>query len=110
MNEEPYYNEPGYEKRVNRVASNNYNETIKHETLRCAVCDVVERRFEYPDDLYEIVKSTFLEQYNDYIETCDNNSSKDGSHMHGHTGILPQSKFQYQQIKSRLEALKARLS
>ncbi|KAM7535982.1 hypothetical protein Aperf_G00000099238 [Anoplocephala perfoliata] len=110
MNDEPYYNEPGFENRINRVASSNYNETIKHETLRCAVCDVVERQFDYPDDLYEIVKSTFLEQYNDYIETCDNNSSKDGSSMYGHAGILAQNKFQYLQIKSRLLALKARLS
>ncbi|KAM3180494.1 hypothetical protein ACTXT7_016181 [Hymenolepis weldensis] len=110
MSEEPYYNEPGYENHINKVASQNYNETIKHETLRCAVCDVVERQVKYPDDIYDIIKVTFLEQYNDYIDTCDNNSSKDGSPMHGHNHILHSSLFQYRYIKTRLEALKAQLS
>nr|CDS33456.1 ubiquitin conjugating enzyme E2 Z [Hymenolepis microstoma] len=110
MNEEPYYNEPGFENRVDQIASKNYNETIRHETLRCAVCDVVERQVKYPDDIYDIIKTTFLEQYNDYIDICDNNSSKDGSPMYGHSYVMQNSLFQFQKTKTRLEALKSQLS
>lgn len=109
MSEEPYYNEPGYEHRKNNEASAKYNESIVHETLRCAVCDVVERNFDYPNELFELVKETFIEQYEDYIKACNDNASKDGKRMFEHSG--PGSKsFQYENIKSRLEALMSKLS
>ncbi|CAH3034214.1 unnamed protein product [Porites evermanni] len=43
MNENPYHNEPGYEKReTSKGDSSKYNEVIQHETLRVGVCDMLE--------------------------------------------------------------------
>ena len=106
MNAEPYYNEPGYETRFDPTASANYNAIIKHETIRCAVCDVMERNVSYPDDLFEIMKITFLEQFGDYVQTCKDGVSKDKTPMrdpfHGCKGS-----FDYTRLLSRLEALKS---
>ena len=41
MNEKPYQNEPGFED-GNAHDINNYNDCIRHETLRVAVCDMLQ--------------------------------------------------------------------
>ncbi|EUB59801.1 inhibitor of apoptosis (iap) domain family member [Echinococcus granulosus] len=107
LNAEPYYNEPGYEQTSNPRASAHYNEMIKHETLRCAVCDVMERKASFPDDLFEIMKITFLEQYDDYLQACKDGAAKDKMPMRdpfSNSG----GTFQFNAIRSRLEALKAK--
>lgn len=81
---------------------------IKHETLRCAVCDVMERKASFPDDLFEIVKATFLEQYEDYLQACDDGASKDAMPMNDPFGTSGGT-FQFGTIRTRLEALKANL-
>lgn len=106
LSSEPYYNEPGYESQVNPVASANYNAIIRHETLRCAVCDVMERQVSYPDDLFEIMKMTFLEQYEDYVQTCKDGVSKDNTPMRDPFNGCRGS-FDYSGLLSRLETLKS---
>lgn len=104
MNNEPYYNEPGYESRRDPRASTQYNEIIEHETLRCGVCDVLERRICYPDDLFEIIKGNFTEQYEDYLQMCKTKAPKDGQPMtdpHGGN----RGNFQFNLILQRLKAL-----
>lgn len=42
MNEKPYHNEPGHEIEVRSGDIQAYNECIEHETLRVAVCGMME--------------------------------------------------------------------
>ncbi|CAN7980779.1 unnamed protein product [Ixodes pacificus] len=42
LNENPYYNEPGYDQERNPGDSSRYNDIIQHETIRVAVCSMVE--------------------------------------------------------------------
>uniref|UniRef100_A0A8C2C2N2 Ubiquitin-conjugating enzyme E2 Z n=1 Tax=Cyprinus carpio TaxID=7962 RepID=A0A8C2C2N2_CYPCA len=42
MTENPYHNEPGFEQERHPGDSKNYNECIRHETMRVAVCDMLE--------------------------------------------------------------------
>nr|KAG5696063.1 hypothetical protein BaRGS_017175 [Batillaria attramentaria] len=44
MNEKPYHNEPGFERERNPGDAARYNEIIRHETLRVAVCDMLESK------------------------------------------------------------------
>ena len=41
MNEKPYHNEPGFEA-PNSIACQNYNDCIRHETIRVAVCEMAD--------------------------------------------------------------------
>ncbi|VDD80694.1 unnamed protein product [Mesocestoides corti] len=108
MNSEPYYNEPGFENRREPKASATYNEIIKHETLRCAVCDVLERRIAFPDDIFEIVKHNFVEQYEDYVQICKMNSAKNGLRMNDPFGGC-RGLFGFTAILNRLQTLKSKL-
>lgn len=81
-----------------------YNDIVVHETLRVGVCDVMERRLTYPDDLFEMIKLNFLEQYDDYLNICKMKASKNGQSMSdpfgGSRGL-----FQYNILNQRLEKI-----
>ncbi|XP_048729090.1 ubiquitin-conjugating enzyme E2 Z-like [Ostrea edulis] len=108
MNEKPYHNEPGFERE--RVAGDvkRYNEIIQHETLRVAVCDMLEGRCNCPDTLKEVMETSFLEYYDYYKSIC---SSK--KHLQGQTMQDPFGEkrgcFNYKSIESRLEKIKGQL-
>ncbi|VDN16384.1 unnamed protein product [Dibothriocephalus latus] len=108
MNEEPYFNEPGYSNEHSPGDSKRYNEIIRHETLRCAVCDVLERKLYIPDDLYVFAVEAFEDSYRKFESSCEANLSSSGQEMRdpfgGRRGI-----FQYQSILQRLRALKTSL-
>ncbi len=40
MNDKPYHNEPGFEQARHPRDVANYNDCIRHETLRVAVCEM----------------------------------------------------------------------
>lgn len=42
MNDRPYHNEPGYEQEVHPGDAQAYNDIIRHETIRVAVCDQID--------------------------------------------------------------------
>ncbi|KAH7936228.1 hypothetical protein HPB52_020312 [Rhipicephalus sanguineus] len=68
MDEEPFYNEPGTTWMP--VSTEQYNDRVGHETVRVAVCDVVEACLRdqppYPPYLVGVILKTFAESYDKY--------------------------------------------
>ncbi|TNN53060.1 Ubiquitin-conjugating enzyme E2 Z [Liparis tanakae] len=52
MTENPYHNEPGFEQERHPGDSKNYNECVRHETMRVAVCDMLEGKVPSPEALW----------------------------------------------------------
>ncbi|KAL3278466.1 hypothetical protein HHI36_013784 [Cryptolaemus montrouzieri] len=80
MNEKPYYNEPGYDRERTPGDAKRYNEYLRHETLRVAVCGMLENEchLSIPPQLVEMMESTFLQFFDLYTETCRDNLRSDG--------------------------------
>ncbi|CAL1285098.1 unnamed protein product [Larinioides sclopetarius] len=112
MNEKPYFNEPGFEKERNPGDSARYNQIIKHETLRVAVCDMLEGNTgdsrNCPQPLRDIMEKSFPEFY-DYYESC----AKANLHLTKQPMMDPfgerRGKFDYASILQRLQNIKAKL-
>jgi len=117
MNSKPYHNEPGYEETGSRSTSGDvekYSEKIKHETLRVAVCGVVEDAINKPNFRFaEIIKAQFLLWYNTYIRLASEGVGNDGNQFASmpfeHPGNAAIGKFNYTAIISKLNTLKATL-
>lgn len=108
--EKPYFNEPGFVKEQIPGDSKRYNEFLQHETLRVAVCGMVENEchLNIPTKLREIMEKTFLEFYDQYLEIVKNNMHLDGTEI-----IDPFDKgrrvCQYKNLLDRLEKVSAKL-
>jgi ubiquitin-conjugating enzyme E2 Z len=97
MNEEPYYNEPGREflkkspknqkfmSNANRYysdvsqCSQQYNENIRHETIRVAVLDMIENTFDsktMPQPLKDIMVESFKANYYFYEDLVSDKIAK----------------------------------
>ncbi|XP_077537877.1 ubiquitin-conjugating enzyme E2 Z-like isoform X2 [Haemaphysalis longicornis] len=108
MNDNPYYNEPGLEQENPRGAARRYNELIRHEALRVAVCDIVESclmdNSTLPQPLREAVFRTFMENYSTY-----KNIACSRLELTGRVERDPLSwnkvTFQYKSLLKRLEFL-----
>jgi ubiquitin-conjugating enzyme E2 Z len=106
LNSTPYHNEPGHDSELKPNASKHYNDIIRHETLRVAVCENLENeQFLFR----EAVASSFLEFYDYYVDTCKANIDKDKEEMNDLLFGEKRGKFKYTQILSRLEALKLKM-
>eukprot|EP00123_Amoebidium_parasiticum_P007408 comp18104_c0_seq1/m.18756 comp18104_c0_seq1/g.18756 ORF comp18104_c0_seq1/g.18756 comp18104_c0_seq1/m.18756 type:complete len:432 (-) comp18104_c0_seq1:522-1817(-) len=76
MHTHPYRNEPGYDKEGDEPTHKKYNDKIKHETIRVAVCGVIEnildgRDYSYMDDSWAFryaLKGWFLFNYDLYVD------------------------------------------
>jgi len=80
MNEHPYHNEPGFEA-PNIFESRKYDDCIRHETLRVAVCEMAgdtSTSRSMPEKLRSIVNSLFPAFVDCYEITCVENMAKDG--------------------------------
>jgi ubiquitin-conjugating enzyme E2 Z len=72
MNSNPYHNEPGFEtdKAFDREAVKQYNEQVRHETMRAAVIDMVDPSSSMaksvPQQLRPLIDSVFLSFYEHY--------------------------------------------
>ncbi|XP_064396848.1 ubiquitin-conjugating enzyme E2 Z-like [Halichondria panicea] len=109
MNEKPYHNEPGFEREHNPGEVEHYNDIIRHETLRVAVCDALENN-KCPPDLFELKKSTFVSLYECYMATATETASRlDGQPMMDPFRIN-KGTFNFKKIISRLEKLFAKYS
>ncbi|KAL7060855.1 hypothetical protein AAHC03_09843 [Spirometra sp. Aus1] len=106
MNQEPYYNEPGFSTERFPGDSKRYNDIIRHETLRCAVCDVLERKFYIPDELYVVASEAFKDYYQHFESICEANLNYSGQQMNDPFGER-RGIFQYHNVLQRLRALKA---
>lgn len=111
MNEFPYHNEPGYEEERNPGDAIQYNEIIRHETIRVAVCDMVESCLMDvfgPPALREAIEKAFPD-YFDYYETVVKNKL----HLSGMAMCDPfgdqRGVFQYTTLLTRLYNLRDRL-
>ncbi|CAF4827717.1 unnamed protein product [Rotaria sp. Silwood1] len=108
MSENPYYNEPGLKQERRLGDSKTYKEIIQHETLRVAVCEMLENSNSCPQELHEIMIKQFFEFYNYYINVCKENTDKNDQLMMDPFGEKRGS-FQYSSIITRLRKLKNQL-
>ncbi|UJR13435.1 hypothetical protein I4U23_000449 [Adineta vaga] len=108
MSENPYHNEPGFEKERESGHSKAYNEIIQHETLRVAVCEMLENLNSCPKQLHEQMIKPFLVSYDYYVKVCTENTNKDNQPM-----LDPfnegRGNFDYSSILKRLNSLKMKL-
>ncbi|XP_069763131.1 ubiquitin-conjugating enzyme E2 Z isoform X1 [Narcine bancroftii] len=108
MTENPYHNEPGFEQERHPGDSKNYNECIRHESIRVAVCDMLDGKCPCPDALRSVMEKSFLEFYDFYELSC-----KDRLHLQGQTMQDPfgerRGHFDYQTLLNRLQIIRQRL-
>ncbi|CAF0922475.1 unnamed protein product [Adineta ricciae] len=107
MSEKPYHNEPGFEHERTSGDSKTYNEIIKHETLRVAVCEMLENEASCPKQLREVMIKQFFDFYEYYVEVCTENCNKDGQKMNDPFGDR-RGQFEYGSILQRLKKLKSK--
>jgi len=107
MSEKPYHNEPGFEHERTTGDSKTYNEIIKHETIRVAVCEMLENEKSCPTQLREVMIKQFSDFYDYYVEICTENLNKDGQQMTDPFGDRRGS-FEYGNLIQRLKKLKNR--
>uniref|UniRef100_A0A8C6UCB4 Ubiquitin-conjugating enzyme E2 Z n=1 Tax=Neogobius melanostomus TaxID=47308 RepID=A0A8C6UCB4_9GOBI len=101
MTENPYHNEPGFEQERHPGDSKNYNECIRHETMRVAVCDMLEGKVPCPDALWSVMEKSFLEYYDFYEGVCKERLHLQGQNMQDPFGEK-RGRFDYQGLLSRL--------
>uniref|UniRef100_A0A4X2KL64 Ubiquitin-conjugating enzyme E2 Z n=1 Tax=Vombatus ursinus TaxID=29139 RepID=A0A4X2KL64_VOMUR len=108
MTENPYHNEPGFEQERHPGDSKNYNECIRHETIRVAVCDMLEGKCPCPEPLRGVMEKSFMEYYDFYEVVC-----KDRLHLQGQTMQDPfgekRGHFDYQSLLIRLGAIRLKV-
>ncbi|XP_046328169.1 ubiquitin-conjugating enzyme E2 Z-like [Haliotis rufescens] len=108
LNEKPYHNEPGFERERNAGDAKRYNEIICHETLRVAVCDMLDDHSVCPSALKEVMEKSFPTYYDYYESICTKYSHQQGQTMQDPFGER-RGIFDYQGIKKRLDVIKAKL-
>lgn len=88
--------------------SKNYNECIRHETIRVAVCDMMEGKCPCPEPLRGVMEKSFLEYYDFYEVAC-----KDRLHLQGQTMQDPfgekRGHFDYQSLLMRLGLIRQKV-
>ncbi|XP_004562924.1 ubiquitin-conjugating enzyme E2 Z [Maylandia zebra] len=108
MTENPYHNEPGFEQERHPGDSKNYNECIRHETMRVAVCDMLEGKVLCPEALLSVMEKSFLEYYDFYEGVCKERLHLQGQNMQDPFGEK-RGRFDYQGLLARLGATHRRL-
>ncbi|XP_068192453.1 ubiquitin-conjugating enzyme E2 Z [Antennarius striatus] len=108
MTENPYHNEPGFEQERHPGDSKNYNECIRHETLRVAVCDMLEGKVPCPEALWSVMEKSFLEYYDFYEGVCKERLHLQGQNMQDPFGEK-RGCFDYQGLLARLGSIHRRI-
>ncbi|XP_033911367.3 ubiquitin-conjugating enzyme E2 Z [Acipenser ruthenus] len=108
MTENPYHNEPGFEQERHPGDSKNYNECIRHETMRVAVSDMLDGKCPCPEALWSVMEKSFLEYYDFYEGVCKERLHLQGQSMQDPFGEK-RGHFDYQNLLSRLRAIQQRL-
>jgi ubiquitin-conjugating enzyme E2 Z len=108
MNPTPYQNEPGYEKERRPGDIKNYNECILHETLRVAVCGMMESPT-CGEVFRPIMNQAFLQRYEKYVKMVTDRLPMEGKPMRDPFGSA-RGNFRYKDILARLEAIKKSLT
>ncbi|KAG4068614.1 hypothetical protein HA402_004955 [Bradysia odoriphaga] len=123
MDANPYYNEPGHEKKHSRTDKNgeiekrvsDYNNIIVHETLRVAVAEMLQEHntdtFGMPSALREIMISYFKTNYQFYENVIESNRGMDGQLVNDpYRDIHRPKTFDYKRILEKIVKLKETLS
>lgn len=110
MCEKPYHNEPGFEVGVgNPQDALVYNEIIRHETVRIAVCDMCDPRTglhkSLPPLLQSFTRSMFTDFYDIYEEICTSNLRLDGQAMRD-PFFERRGSYNYRSILDKLAVIK----
>lgn len=111
MNKEPYDNEPDLEKLgKNSEHRDRYTDFVRHETLRVAVCQMMENPpVGMPDSLQTEMKKLFLNSFDFYVRVAERNCKLDGKIMlvdaYGREG----GKFCFKAVKEKLEEIHSKL-
>lgn len=98
MGDQPYHNEPGFEREkmlesegkrggksmdLIETVTKKYNLKVQHETLRIAVCDLLEELCNPESDKIcifpDVIKWHFLQYYNQYIDIANENLDVTGT-------------------------------
>ncbi|KAK5855659.1 hypothetical protein PBY51_007317 [Eleginops maclovinus] len=108
MTENPYHNEPGFEQERHPGDSKNYNECIRHETMRVAVCDMLEGKVPCPEALWSVMEKSFLEYYDFYEGVCKERLHLQGQNMQDPFGEK-RGRFDYQGLLARLSSTHRRI-
>uniref|UniRef100_A0A3Q3VUR8 Ubiquitin-conjugating enzyme E2 Z n=1 Tax=Mola mola TaxID=94237 RepID=A0A3Q3VUR8_MOLML len=108
MTENPYHNEPGFEQERHPGDSKNYNECIRHETMRVAVCDMLEGKVACPEALWSVMEKSFLEYFDFYEGVCKERLHLQGQNMQDPFGEK-RGRFDYQGLLARLSATHRRI-
>ena len=111
MCERPYHNEPGFEVARNPHDSKNYNDCIRHETLRVAVCEMLEENSAsaaVPEELRVLMRSLFPTFCDSYLASCRANTTLNGQTMLDPFGER-RGNFRYDHLQTRLEALQLKV-
>eukprot|EP01012_Entosiphon_sulcatum_P008720 TRINITY_DN14783_c0_g1_i1.p1 TRINITY_DN14783_c0_g1~~TRINITY_DN14783_c0_g1_i1.p1 ORF type:complete len:442 (+),score=67.55 TRINITY_DN14783_c0_g1_i1:86-1411(+) len=141
MNQQPYHNEPGYEPDVLATKTSAaappgeeeaeerekrdpeaikreivaYSDKITHETIRVAVCDVVENVLNGKIEFFRpCIKREFLLRFETYCNMCsrlkDRLENQPFQPMpFEYAGNIAEGKFDFQNLLNRLHALRGRL-
>ena len=137
MNDKPMHNEPGYENSTNLNDVKNYNNCIKHETIRIGVIEMLngsDMSKALPEALADVIKGLFVSFYDGYVITCqqqlqllqpqmaNNNSAADDSNSAETKATAPKESikmidpfgdrrgvFRYDELLVRLEKLNKQL-
>ena len=109
MSEKPYHNEPGYEHERRPGDSKKYNECITHETLRVAVCQMLDGGNQhFPEALMDVMEKSFLEYYEHYESKAKEFLFLDGSSFQDPFGENL-GVFNFKDVLSNLQRLKEKL-
>ncbi|XP_039290715.1 ubiquitin-conjugating enzyme E2 Z-like [Nilaparvata lugens] len=110
MTEKPYHNEPGFETERNPGDAARYNDIIRHETIRVAVCGMLDNDYglKIPKSFVEAMEKNFLEFYDLYVAVCN-----EKMHLTGQLMLDPfgdkRGTFNYKALLERLQTIKDRL-
>lgn len=111
LTENPYYNEPGFERERNPGDVDKYNDIIQHETLRVAVVGMLDNDYSVsvPESLRHAMEIGFLQYYEFYEAIAQSKSHLNGKPMADPFGDW-RGHFKFQQILKRLRKIRARLN
>ncbi|CAD5122665.1 DgyrCDS11075 [Dimorphilus gyrociliatus] len=109
MNDKPYHNEPGFETEKGSGHVEHYNDIIRHETIRVAVCDMLEDSFKCPDSLKEVMQQSFRDFFEYYDNVCKTNMKLQGHAMNDPFGDR-RGKFDYKTLQKRLANINKKLN
>ena len=112
LNEQPYHNEPGFETEQHENGCKNYNQIVRHETIRVAVLDMVDQAIcdkTFPPGLGGTIRKLFLDNVELYKYYCDEFMFLDGREFQDPFGYN-RGTFGFADLKERLKKMEEKLS